>query len=294
MVQDWTEREGSFRFQMARHERELDWPSEAVISESRSIRSGVSRSPIQSLPAEDLLSEGFIRPSGSGGYDYFGPDASVLLSDLFLDTHCFSLSSDGDRPGEIGLSFEPVNRGRFPDITGTLWLDSETAELGVLEYTYTWSPWPEAYGVAGGEVEFENLPNGAWIVRKWSIRMPIVAADFTRTGSRGTSRITVSRIKEVGGEITQYSSLDRTVVSEALPKGVLEGQVWDTPRQEPLAGATVFLSGTSYAAETDSQGEFLLSDLPEGTFSVAFTHKSILIISLAKMPEISSEFRLKW
>ncbi|MGD2124188.1 MAG: carboxypeptidase-like regulatory domain-containing protein, partial [Gemmatimonadota bacterium] len=132
-VQDWTEREGSFRFQMVTHERELEWPGEAVQSETREVKSGVSQSPIRSLPAEDLLTEGFVRPSSDDGYDYFGPDASVLLSDLFLDTHCFSLSTDPDRPGEIGLSFEPVERNRMPDIAGTMWLDSETAGLRVLE-----------------------------------------------------------------------------------------------------------------------------------------------------------------
>jgi hypothetical protein len=66
--------------------------------------------------------------------------------------------------------------------------------------------------------------------------------------------------------------MDRSVVSEDLPKGVLEGQVWDGPRQAPLAGATVFLSGTSYAAETDGEGRFVIPDLPEGTFSATFTH----------------------
>jgi hypothetical protein len=283
-VQDWTEREGSFRFQMLRHQRELDWPTEAILSETRDITSGVSQSPIRSLPADDLLTKGFIRQSERGGYDYFGPDASVLLSDLFLDTHCFSLRSDPDRPNEIGLSFEPVNRGRLPDITGTLWLDSETAQLRVLEYDYTWSPWPEAYGVARGQVDFESLPTGAWIVRRWWIRMPMVAADFTQTRSRGTSRIRVVGLKEVGGEITQYSSLDRTVVSEAIPKGVLEGQVWDTPRQAPLEGATVFLSGTSYAAETDREGRFVIPDLPEGTFLATFTHPRLDSLGVFAQP----------
>jgi hypothetical protein len=91
-------------------------------------------------------------------------------------------------------------------------------------------------------------------------------------------------LKEVGGEITQYSSLDRSVVSEALPKGVLEGQVWDGPRQLPLAGATVFLSGTSYAAETDLEGKFVMADLPEGTFSATFTHPRLDSLGVFAQP----------
>jgi hypothetical protein len=271
-VQNWTEREGSFQFEMARYERELDESERIVRSETRRVESGVSRSPIRSRPAEDLLTEGFVRPAEDGGYDYFGPDASVLLSDLFLDTHCFNLDLDPERADEVGLSFEPVSRGRIPDIAGTLWLDSETARLKSLEYTYTWAPWEEAYGVAQGQVDFENLPTGAWIVRKWWIQMPVMGADFTVPGSRATSRVRVVGIKEVGGEILRYSSLDRTVVSEELPKGALGGLVWDGTRQLPLAGATVFLSGTSYASETDPEGNFLISNLPEGVFKAVFTH----------------------
>ncbi len=283
-VQDWTEREGSFRFQMVRYERELDEPDGTIRSETRETSSGVSRSPIRSLPADDLLTGGFIRPSTGGGYDFFGPDASVLLSDLFLDTHCFRLRSDRDRPDEIGLSFEPVVRGRLPDIAGTLWLESETARLRVLEYGYTWSPWPEAYGVARGQVDFESLPTGAWFIRKWWIRMPIMGVDFSRPATGAASRVRVIGIKEVGGEITQFSSLDRTVVSRELPRGALEGQVWDTPRQAPLPGATVFLSGTSYATETDREGRFVLDGLPEGTFSAVFTHPRLDSLGVFSRP----------
>ncbi|MBT8396901.1 MAG: carboxypeptidase regulatory-like domain-containing protein, partial [Gemmatimonadetes bacterium] len=125
---------------------------------------------------------------------------------------------------------------------------------------------------AKGLVDFEVLPAGAWIVRRWWIQMPMVAVDFTVPGSRGTSRIRVVGIKEVGGEVLRYSSLDRTVVSEELSKGLLEGRVWDGLRQAPLAGATVFLSGTSYSGETDPDGLFSISNLPEGAYTAAFTH----------------------
>lgn len=270
-VQDWTEREGSYRFRVTRYERELDVSARIVQAETRRVQSGISRSPIRSLPAEDLMSRGFVRSSEGGGYDYFGPDASVLLSDLFLDTHCFSLALDKERPAEIGLSFEPVRRGGIPDISGTLWLDSETAELRFLEYAYTWAPWEEAWGAARGRIEFENLPTGAWIVRRWWIRMPMMGADFSILPISSGSRIRLIGIKEVGGEITRYSSMDRGETSEIL-KGILEGRVWDSTRHLPLAGAIVFLSGTSYAGETDAHGTFLIPGLPQGVFTALFTH----------------------
>ena len=43
---------------------------------------------------------------------YWAPDAAVLLSDEFLDTHCFHVTRNERRaPGLIGLAFQPV-RGR--------------------------------------------------------------------------------------------------------------------------------------------------------------------------------------
>jgi len=272
-LQDWAEREGLFRFQMSSYERELDADARIIKSETRSLRSGISGSPIRSLPVEDLLSEGFVRASSDGGYDYYGPDASVLLSDPFLDTHCFSLTMDQNRSGQVGLAFEPVSLRGVPDISGTLWLDGETAELRVLEYMYTWSPWSEARGAARGRVAFEGLPNGAWVIRDWWIRMPEMGKTFTIRPS-DSDRYYVAGIKEVGGEITRYTSLDRGETSQ-MERGVLEGQVWDSIRQIPLAGATVFLSGTSYASETDSEGGFLMPDLPGGIFTASFSHPQL-------------------
>jgi len=270
-VQDWTEREGSYRFQVARYERELDVLARTVQSETRQVLSGVAGVPIRSLPADNLMTQGFVRPSEDGGYVYYGPDASVLLSDIFLDTHCFRLAMNPDRPNEVGLAFEPVRRGGIPDIAGTLWLDAETARLRVLEYSYTWVPWEEGRGAARGRIEFENLPSGAWVIRKWWIRMPLATMDMSMTLMERSAGIRLVGIKEVGGEITRFTSLDQRVTSE-LPRGVLEGQVWDSTRQAPLVGATVFLSGTQYAAETDAGGSFLMSDLPEGVFTAAFIH----------------------
>ena len=270
-VQDWTEREGDYRFDVARYERELDVNGKNVRSETRQVMSNVRGIPIQSLPVEDLLKEGFVRDAGDRAYEYFGPDASVLLSDQFLDTHCLRLTADPLRDDRLGLAFEPVRRGGIPDISGTLWLDAETASLQVLEYTYTWAPWDEVRGVARGQVDFENLPSGAWVISNWWIRMPLVEMEMGMAVTQRTSGIRLIGFKEVGGGITRFTSLEAGETTE-MPTGVLEGQVWDSTRQTPLAGATVFLSGTQYATETDARGTFVISDLPQGFFTAAFTH----------------------
>ncbi len=82
-------------FQVTRYERDLDAFGRTVLSETRQVSLGCRRSPHPEPPGRGSHGRrGFVRPSGDGGYDYFGPDASVLLSDQFLDTHCFRLSVD--------------------------------------------------------------------------------------------------------------------------------------------------------------------------------------------------------
>ncbi len=269
-VQAWTEQEGLYRLEITKYERTLDGTGRKVERENRSGSTLVTRTPFYSLPADELMTEGFVQPSEGGGHQYYAPDAPVLLSDLFLDTHCLRLKRSGDLPNSIGLAFEPVRRDVYPDIEGTLWLDNETAILQFLEYGYTWAPYAEARGVAGGRIEFEAMPDGAWIIDRWWIRAPIVAQHFDLVRG-GDSGIRVDGILETGGEVTGISTLGEQRISE-VERGSLTGLVWDSTRSGPLVGATVFLSGTQYSTVTDAEGRFLAEGLPEGFFTTSFTH----------------------
>ena len=200
-VQEWTEEKELFRFQITSYDRELDARARRERKQHRKETSEESRNPIRSLPVRELMAGGFVRALEDGGHQYFGPDATVLLSDLFLDTHCFRLKRSWRNWGAIGLVFEPVGSPDFPDIEGVLWIDEDTAGLRFLEYSYTWAPWEEARGVAGGRVEFESMPNGAWVVSKWWIRMPIMVR-----GPEDDSPIWVDGIRESGGEVVQVSN----------------------------------------------------------------------------------------
>ncbi len=269
-VQEWTDQEGMYRFQVLNYERDMGPDARRVEGETRRVTSGVARSPIQSRPAAELMEEVFIQRLEDGGWEYYGPDAAVLLSDEFLDTHCFRLRSEVDRPGALGLAFEPVRDTDQPDIEGTLWLDRETAALQFLEFGYTWAEYQEARGVAQGRVEFEGLPNGAWIVRKWWIRMPRLAQDLSMARG-GRSGVYVAGIREAGAEVAQISTLDRQRISQ-VERGFVSGLVWDSTRYGPLEGAKVYLSGTSHSVVTDEDGFFFLEDVREGVFTAAFTH----------------------
>ncbi len=276
-VQDWTDREGLYRFQMESWDRDLDTRSKEVGNPNRQVTTVIQRSPIRTeLTPEELITVGFVQvvDARQHHYVYHGPDAAILLSDEFLDTHCFRLALDGDKPEMVGLAFEPVRENRVPDILGTLWLDLQTAQLDHIEYEYDWAPWPEAEGAARGNIEFQSLSSGAWIVRRWWIRMPRMGIDSSVLPGGAASGIRLLGLKEEGGEITRITPLTRTAAI-STPTGTLTGQVWDSLRSTPMAGAVVFLSGTSYRTTADAEGRFILEWLPEGVYTTSFTHPQL-------------------
>lgn len=270
VVQQWAESERVLEYGLLSFSRDLDPQSLRVLEEQRRASRSVSRNPIQSLSPEVLARDGFVQQAESGLYDYFAPDARVLLSDTFLDTHCLNVTKSRELPGSVGLAFEPVGRGGVPDIEGTLWLSAEDWRLQFLEYGYTWSPYGETGGRATGRVEFEALPSGAWIIRRWWIRMPMVALNHgvQRWGGSGME---VIGYREVGGQVSDVSTLDNVRLVESS-WATLTGTVWDSTAARPLPDAEVYLEGTGYSTTSDSTGHFHLSGLPEGRFVADFRH----------------------
>lgn len=263
---------GLHRFRIVGYERELDPQASRIRSERSWSKVGHSENPFVTLQPEVLAEEGYAR-SGPEGTILYAPDARVLLSDAFLDTHCFGITIGGeDRPGQIGLSFEPVRHRDLTDVEGVLWVDRRTAELRVLEYRYTTVDPSLPRSRLGGRVEFERLPGGSWIARRWWIRMPITAAPpATERQFGGWARTVLVGIKEDGGEVVEVLSPEGARVS-GTSKAVLSGVVFDSARSAPLAGATVFVSGTQYSAATDERGRFRIEGFLDGEYSVSFMH----------------------
>jgi len=147
---------------------------------------------------EELARDGYLRHDSLAG-----PDADVLLSDAFADTHCFRVKNDpGDHPGLVGLYFEPIKKRKVPDVTGVLWLDQQTAELRFVDFRPTRMfadvP-PRRYG---GRIEFERLKNGVWIVRRWYIRLPVYGESAPGGDMRAMSGGDhVAAFHENGGEV---------------------------------------------------------------------------------------------
>lgn len=253
----WTREVGLYRYTLLRFERSLDRDAENVVSDLSQL-SDDRDAAFSSVAVETLAERGFVQAEGDTATVYYAPDAEALLSDPFLDTHCFGVTDEAE--GLIGLTFEPIEGRRVPDIVGVLWLNETTAELDRLVYRYVNLLRSREIGEPGGEVYFARLPNGAWIVRQWRIRMPmldVVGRRIRRSGYREEGGFT-DAIKDARG---------RTVLDSrsASVFGVLIDSVGTGPPDVPMG---LEIAGTGRLTVTDADGSFLFSGLPSGTQSV--------------------------
>jgi hypothetical protein len=187
-------RAGAYEFRVRLFRRTLALPRLTIVDSSSSIQSGYSRQPF-ATPVERLVTHGYMEVEGDS-IVFRAPDAPTLLSDAFLDHHCFSLvRGRGTEAGMVGLAFAPLRGRRLPDVQGTLWLDGQTGHLRYLEYTYTRLPFASSDARLGGRVDFVQLAEGGWIVSRWRIRMPILQRENPRAPP------IVTALVESGGEV---------------------------------------------------------------------------------------------
>lgn len=278
----WMEVERGVPFQDAVWERTRDLVSLDLEKGKRDIVSGFGKSAWRSESAENLAEYGFVREADDGGIVYYALNAETLLSNAFLEGHCFRITKPHKgEEGLIGLSFEPLRKGGPPDIEGTLWIERKSSALRYLEFRYTRLLLETGVSNArfGGHVEFRRMANGAWVVGRWWVRMPewgdpplrrSIGSQLVRLGhSRDReARANGLRIREKGGEIVFMAR------PRSLEEGTaaLNGMVWDSVRARPLAGATVFLADLGRAVRTDALGRYRMSDLPAGPHELGFFH----------------------
>lgn len=261
-------RDRLFSAEVTRYVRELDPKSKRVLNETRSETRGVVASPFQSAPAESLSLRGYWRSEPSGGAIYHGPDADVLLSDSFLRDHCFRVvKGDKQRASLTGLAFSPVAGRPVPDIEGTIWLDSRSFELRLVDFRYDRVREGIDASALGGEVHFARLSNGAWIVRKWFIRVPVMGRPTQPLSTEGSApwvlvRPTMFRLAEEGGLVT--TDEQRPPARPATIEGVLR----DSSGKRPMAGAVVRIGGSSRTATPDAAGRFTFGQLAPGNYTL--------------------------
>jgi hypothetical protein len=205
-----TSETGIYRYTILRYQREMDARALEVrtaLTEIVEGQEGVTAFYTQGI--DDLLEHGFMRRH-DGVDSYYGPDAEVLLSDPFLDSHCMSLSEGADEAeGLLGLSFQPVEDRGVADISGVLWLDPSDSELQWLDFRYEFLDAADSEEL-GGRIRFSGLPDGTWIVHEWYIRAPIVGW----TLERSSSTMQLIGIKEDGGSVMQVYDLEGDLVIE--------------------------------------------------------------------------------
>lgn len=218
---DWTITHPVYLFQTRRYLRTFGPSGDRPTEEQQYQGPGYSAWPFRSLPAESLAARGFAHPDSSGVMTYYGPDLPVFLSEVFLTQHCYRVEQPkGDSAdSRIGLGFDPVERGRQVDVAGVLWLDRRSSELRELLFHYT-----NLGGWAGrgaqGRVVFERLPNGAWVIRRWSIRMPIPRVVTRPTSMPGIAAMTspvdtvgIAGYREEGGLVTEVRTATGQLVA---------------------------------------------------------------------------------
>jgi hypothetical protein len=202
-------RDRLFTARVTRYVRALEPRTRRVLGETRSEATGVVTRPFTAASVDSLSEFGYWLARADGRATYHGPDADVLLSGAFLRDHCFREVRGGrERRGMVGLRFQPVAGRTVPDVVGALWLDARTFELRLVGFHYSRTlPGVDSADV-GGEIHFARLPGGAWIIRKWFIRLPALALTTaplttdTTTAPWVLVRPEAGRLREEGGEVT--------------------------------------------------------------------------------------------
>jgi hypothetical protein len=259
----WTEDQAGLRYIATSFQRTLPLKGRRIQREWDSTWSGVGRRAFGSVPAEQLERNGYVVPAPGDSVDFYGPDAEVLLGDVFVGTHCFSARDGGlEHPGLVGLAFDPAPGRRLPDVTGVLWLERRTLELRFLDFSYTGL----RVNAVGGRVEFARLAAGPWIVAYWWIRSPRLEPAPRR---RGEQR--VLGYQEFGGLVRGVESAGGRIEHTGL-EAVLRGKVVDSTRGgAPLAGAVLWLAG-DWREPADEAGRFEIRGPFDGEYGVSFWH----------------------
>jgi len=267
----WTAEKELYRFAWMRYVRDLAPNGRRVLGEERSYRRTFVPQPFAGMDPEVLARDGFLSREGEAVI-YNAPDALVLLSDAFLDTHCFALESRPDAdPPLVGLRFEPIRGRRVPEVEGVVWLESDGARLSSLEYRYVNLGRRLSGDDASGELTFRGLPNGTWIVDEWKIRMPKLAAEQNDRGELQGYRILGYR--EEGGLVNQVVTATGELVQRAPREGI-HGLVSDSLGRG-AGEVRVWIEGTAFQATSDPDGVFAFQDVGEGVWTVRANHPDL-------------------
>jgi hypothetical protein len=197
---------GRYRFFTETRERETSMRGRQVVRDDVTHDTSVGL-PFKSRPAEMLTSGGYLRLEPNA-VRFFGLDAAAILSDAFLEHHCFGLRDGGqERPGLVGLEFVPLASRVRPDVQGVLWMDRATAELRYVEYGYTRLRFQGPVERLTGRLDFRRLPDGAWITESWTLVVPSLLADTPDRRDDRTENYRIIALVERSGRVVAMQRL---------------------------------------------------------------------------------------
>lgn len=150
-------------------------PGGSLVSTDTSFFDIVDQRPFGAIDPDSLDRVGYVVGNEEKGWTFYAPDETVLLSDQFAAAHCFRVVREDERPGEIGVAFEPAPRRKKADIVGVLWLNEASAELREVVFHFVNAGVLSRFE-AHGFTRFLRVPSGAWIVDEWLLKLPRVAA----------------------------------------------------------------------------------------------------------------------
>ena len=298
LAADITINEFNYEFEVMLHSRKYDTRSPPELLETLFLRERHQGTrPWSSYPADTLERRGYVTPTDSG-LRYVAPDLDVLLSDYFTRTHCFRMRDARRTPaGQVGLEFAPVATVRRSEIKGILWFDASTRALQSVQFQYVNLPATVNDTVAGGEIEFAQLPNGAWIMPRWLIRAPVpVKGQLADTVRRAGTAVNVwsylptdvplsYRLRVTGGDLLSVRAGAGTTplwtrALSSLELRLVEG---DSANETPVAGAVVGVAGTTSQVISDDSGMVRFDGMAEGEYMIEAT--TTLYAALGLRPE---------
>ena len=283
-----TEAQGLVPLDVDLYERALD-RNLGVVSERKEQRSRIARRPPTGISWDQIDSAR--RGAVAGGDVYRAPDAATLVSDQFLQSHCYAaIRGYGPETGLTGLEFKPAKVGSLPELTGVLWLDPKANALRYINFDYVNLPIPLRIARTTGRVEFQQLPGGQWIVPRWYIRMPRVA--------QMTSTDSLLGYQEVGGTsrpagTAAPASVENAVIpamedSATGPQSFISGVVYDSTTGTPLQGVQVSTGGGRFKTATTAGGHYELAIDGPLSDTIVFEHPRLRLYRVAnRMQTIS-------
>jgi hypothetical protein len=244
---------------------------DSLLGETVSVATERVRIPWQTLSGDSLRKGGYVE-QGADSIGFYAPGLDVIASDQFVEDHCFRLAvSDANL---IAIDFEPnAERRKLPEIRGSAWVDRQSAELRRIDFRFVNIP-SDLAEVARGQLEFGRLANGNWIIRRWSLHLPVLV-QVSLPGEPFRAEVREEHV--VGGDLvtvtTQLAELNDTLWKH--PPVTLAGVVVDSTTGDPVADAQVTLERTGKSGVSDRRGRFEIAGVLPGKFDVAVRTASL-------------------